>query len=112
MSAATFASAPGRIVSTFVPRKRRGAELFLLVLALIVGVGSYALVGLGRDGQVPTDIIQDGGGAVGGSPRTPSWSAAGSWGRPAWSATSPSATSRRTPTRSCSRPSSRSTASG
>ena len=38
MSVATFASAPGRIVSTFVPRKRRGAELFLLVLALIVGV--------------------------------------------------------------------------
>jgi cell division protein FtsW (lipid II flippase) len=61
MSAATFASAPGRIVSTFVPRKRRGAELFLLVLALIVGVSSYALVGLGRDGEVPTDIIEYGG---------------------------------------------------
>jgi cell division protein FtsW (lipid II flippase) len=61
MSATTFASAPGRIVSTFVPRKRRGAELFLLVLALIVGVSSYALVGLGRDGEVPTDIIEYGG---------------------------------------------------
>src|SRR4029079_1534916 len=61
MSAATFASAPGRMVSTFVPRKRRGAELFLLVLALIVGVSSYALVGLGRDGEVPTDIIEYGG---------------------------------------------------
>ena len=61
MTASTFASAPGRIVSSFVPRKRRGAELFLLVLALIVGVGSYALVGLGRDGQVPTDIIEYGG---------------------------------------------------
>ena len=33
MSAATFASAPGRIVSAFVPRKRRGTELFLLVFA-------------------------------------------------------------------------------
>ncbi|MEP6665614.1 MAG: FtsW/RodA/SpoVE family cell cycle protein [Nocardioidaceae bacterium] len=50
-----------RIVSSFVPRKRRGAELFLLVLALVVGVGSYALVGLGRDGEVPTDIIEYGG---------------------------------------------------
>ncbi len=47
--------------STFVPRKRRGAELYLLVLALLVGVSSYALVGLGRDGQVPTDIVQYGG---------------------------------------------------
>ncbi len=61
MTAASFASAPGRIVSSFVPRKRRGAELFLLILALIVGVGSYALVGLGRDGVVPTDIIEYGG---------------------------------------------------
>jgi cell division protein FtsW (lipid II flippase) len=61
MSAGTFTSAPGRIVSSFVPRKRRGAELFLLTLALIVGVGSYALVGLGRDGEVPADIIEYGG---------------------------------------------------
>ncbi len=54
-------STSSRIVSAFVPRKRRGAELFLLVLALVVGVGSYALVGLGRDGEVPTDIIAYGG---------------------------------------------------
>jgi cell division protein FtsW (lipid II flippase) len=59
MSAAMTTSS--RIVSSFVPRKRRGAELFLLVLALVVGVSSYALVGLGRDGQVPTDIIEYGG---------------------------------------------------
>ena len=57
--------APGRFVSAFVPRKRRGAELFLLILALIISVSSYALVGLGRDGTVPTDIIEYGGCMVG-----------------------------------------------
>jgi cell division protein FtsW (lipid II flippase) len=31
----------------FVHRRRRGAELFLLVIALVVGVGAYAAVGLG-----------------------------------------------------------------
>jgi len=51
--------------STFVPRKRRGAELALLVLALLVGVSSYALVGLGRDGEVPADIVEYGGALVG-----------------------------------------------
>ncbi len=50
---------------TFVPRKRRGAELALLVLALLVGVSSYALVGLGRDGEVPADILEYGGALVG-----------------------------------------------
>jgi cell division protein FtsW (lipid II flippase) len=42
-------------------RSRRGAELFLLVLSLIVGVGAYAVVGIGTDGSVPTDIIGYGG---------------------------------------------------
>ncbi|WP_342778829.1 hypothetical protein [Nocardioides humi] len=37
----------------FVHRRRRGAELFLLVLALIVGIGAYAAVGLGVDGRCP-----------------------------------------------------------
>ncbi|MGI8434209.1 MAG: FtsW/RodA/SpoVE family cell cycle protein [Nocardioidaceae bacterium] len=50
-----------RRISDFVPRKRRGAELFLLVLALLVGVSAYALVGLGRDGEIPADIITYGG---------------------------------------------------
>ena len=45
----------------FVHRRRRGAELFLLVLALAVGVGAYAAVGLGVDGEVPTDLIAYGG---------------------------------------------------
>src|SRR3954452_18726477 len=44
-----------------VPRRRRGAELFLLVLALLVGVGAYAAVGLGVKGKVPADIVSYGG---------------------------------------------------
>ncbi|GAA1477465.1 FtsW/RodA/SpoVE family cell cycle protein [Nocardioides aestuarii] len=45
----------------FVHRRRRGAELFLLVLALAVGIGAYAAVGLGVEGTVPADIIGYGG---------------------------------------------------
>ncbi len=45
----------------FVHRRRRGAELFLLVLALAVGVGGYAAVGIGVQGKVPPDIIGYGG---------------------------------------------------
>lgn len=45
----------------FVHRRRRGAELFLLVLALLVGIGGYAAVGLGVDGEVPTNLIGYGG---------------------------------------------------
>jgi cell division protein FtsW (lipid II flippase) len=45
----------------FVHRRRRGAELFLLVLALAVGVGGYAAVGLGVEGHVPADILGYGG---------------------------------------------------
>ena len=45
----------------FVHRRRRGAELFLLVLSLLVGVGAYAAVGLGVEGTVPADIVGYGG---------------------------------------------------
>ncbi|WP_121258791.1 FtsW/RodA/SpoVE family cell cycle protein [Nocardioides ferulae] len=45
----------------FVHRRRRGAELFLLVLALAVGVGGYAAVGLGVDQEVPADLVGYGG---------------------------------------------------
>jgi len=45
----------------FVHRRRRGAELFLLVLALFVGVGAYAAVGLGVKEKVPADIVSYGG---------------------------------------------------
>src|SRR3954447_10955066 len=45
----------------FVHRRRRGAELFLLVLALAVGIGAYAAVGLGVEGEVPADLLGYGG---------------------------------------------------
>jgi cell division protein FtsW (lipid II flippase) len=45
----------------FVHRRRRGAELFLLVLALMVGIGAYAAVGLGVEGVVPADLVGYGG---------------------------------------------------
>ncbi len=41
----------------FVHRRRRGAELFLLVLALGVSVGAYAAVGLGMEGTIPPNMI-------------------------------------------------------
>jgi cell division protein FtsW (lipid II flippase) len=59
------AMAPARLSSAIAPRKRRWTELGLLVVALAVGVSSYALVGLGRDGTVPTDIVEYGGTLVG-----------------------------------------------
>ncbi|VXC41713.1 FtsW/RodA/SpoVE family cell cycle protein [Nocardioides sp. AX2bis] len=54
-------SQPGALMG-FVHRRRRGAELFLLVLALTVGIGAYAAVGLGVEGVVPADILGYGGG--------------------------------------------------
>lgn len=44
------------------PRKRRWAELFLLILALVVGIGAYVAVGFGVDGDVPADVYTLGGG--------------------------------------------------
>jgi len=50
-------TAPAAELATdVVPRKRRGTELFLLLLALLVGVGAYVSVGLGYTGDVPADI--------------------------------------------------------
>ncbi|HET7325766.1 MAG TPA: FtsW/RodA/SpoVE family cell cycle protein [Nocardioidaceae bacterium] len=40
----------------FVHRRRRGAELVLLLMSLVVGIGAYAAVGLGAKGTVPSDI--------------------------------------------------------
>ncbi|WP_109507076.1 FtsW/RodA/SpoVE family cell cycle protein [Nocardioides speluncae] len=45
----------------FVHRRRRGAELFLLILSLFVGIGGYAAVGFGVQEKVPPDIIGYGG---------------------------------------------------
>jgi len=44
----------------FVHRRRRGAELFLLVQSLIVGIGGYAAVGMGAQDKVPTNIVNYG----------------------------------------------------
>lgn len=55
------ATSPGALMG-FVHRQRRGAELFLLVLALAVGIGAYAAVGIGMQGEVPADILTYGGG--------------------------------------------------
>ncbi|HEY9393199.1 FtsW/RodA/SpoVE family cell cycle protein [Nocardioides sp. NBC_00850] len=41
----------------FVHRSRRGAELVLLILALVVGIGAYAAVGLGVKEEIPVDIV-------------------------------------------------------
>ncbi|MCW2818484.1 MAG: cell division protein [Marmoricola sp.] len=53
------ASLPGALAG-FVHRRRRGAELVLLVMSLVVGIGAYAAVGLGADGQVPVDLFTHG----------------------------------------------------
>jgi cell division protein FtsW (lipid II flippase) len=45
----------------FVHRRRRGAELFLLILSLLVGIGGYAAVGIGVEEKVPADIVGYGG---------------------------------------------------
>ncbi len=47
--------------SSFVHRRRRGAELFLLLTALVVGIGAYAAVGLGVEGTIPAGIVGYGG---------------------------------------------------
>ncbi|WP_449386038.1 FtsW/RodA/SpoVE family cell cycle protein [Cellulomonas soli] len=45
-------------------RAGRGTELWLLGLALAIGIGAYALVGLGTQGSVPADVLGYGGGLV------------------------------------------------
>ena len=87
---------PGPRFMGFVHRRRRGAELFLLILALVVGIGAYAAVGLGVEGTIPPDILAYGGWLAAADRRATSWSG--------WS--------RRTPTRCCCRSSPRSTGSG
>jgi cell division protein FtsW (lipid II flippase) len=48
----------------WVPRKRRGAELFLTFLAVFIGVAAYASVGLGTEGRIPADTYKLGGALV------------------------------------------------
>ena len=48
---------PASSMPVFVHRSRRGAELVLLILALVVGIGAYAAVGLGVKEEIPVDIV-------------------------------------------------------
>lgn len=48
----------------WVPRKRRGAELVLTVLAVFIGIAAYASVGLGVEGRIPADTYKLGGALV------------------------------------------------
>ncbi|QZY29182.1 FtsW/RodA/SpoVE family cell cycle protein [Nocardioides coralli] len=50
-------SQPTGTILGFVHRRRRGAELYLLVLALAVGLGAYAAVGLGVEGTIPANMV-------------------------------------------------------
>lgn len=52
------------LVTSVVPRTRRNVELLLLVLAFVVALGAYALVGIAAEGRVPADLIAVGGGLV------------------------------------------------
>jgi cell division protein FtsW (lipid II flippase) len=51
---------PATAYRAFTHRRRRGAELFLLILSLAVGLGAYAAVGLGAQGKVPADFVEYG----------------------------------------------------
>ncbi len=43
---------------TWVPRKRRGAEFFLTILAVLIGIGGYCAVGLGVEGRIPAGVYK------------------------------------------------------
>ncbi|GAA1723465.1 FtsW/RodA/SpoVE family cell cycle protein [Aeromicrobium alkaliterrae] len=43
--------------ATWVPRKRRGAELVLTVMAVGLAIFAYCAVGLGAEGRVPAGVV-------------------------------------------------------
>ncbi|MGJ9422254.1 FtsW/RodA/SpoVE family cell cycle protein [Aeromicrobium sp. CF3.5] len=47
-----------------VPRKRRGAELFLTALAVAISILAYAAVGIGTTGSIPSDTFKLGGAVI------------------------------------------------
>ena len=49
----------------WVPRKRRGTELVLLVMALVLSIGAYVAVGLGVNGAIPANTYMLAGGITG-----------------------------------------------
>ncbi len=50
--------AAGMTTPAWIPRKRRGAEFFLTVLAVFIGITAYAAVGLGVEGRIPADTYK------------------------------------------------------
>ncbi|MGH8938856.1 MAG: FtsW/RodA/SpoVE family cell cycle protein, partial [Actinomycetes bacterium] len=40
------------------PRKRRGAEFFLTILAVVIGIAAYCAVGLGTKGTIPAGVAK------------------------------------------------------
>ncbi len=64
MSATPAAPALGTGAVQTLPRKRRGTELFLLVAALVVGIGAYVTAELGYNGEVPDNLVDVAGGFV------------------------------------------------
>lgn len=51
-------SAASSAAPTWVPRKRRGAEFFLTILAVLIGIGAYCAVGLGVEGRIPAGVYK------------------------------------------------------
>ena len=51
-------SAASGAAPNWVPRKRRGAEFFLTVLAVLIGIAAYCAVGLGVEGKVPGSAVK------------------------------------------------------
>ena len=43
---------------SLVPRKRRGAELVLTLMAVLIGIAAYCAVGLGSEGRVPAGALK------------------------------------------------------
>ena len=54
----TYRNANAQPPQTKGPRTYRIAELFLILLAIAVSAGAYALVGLGTDKQIPANVIE------------------------------------------------------
>jgi cell division protein FtsW (lipid II flippase) len=50
------------LVTPVVPPTRRNVELLLLLLAIAVATGAYALAGIGTSGTVPPDMLANAGG--------------------------------------------------
>ena len=40
-----------------LPRKRRGVELIMIIIALLIALGAYIIVGLTMDGRVPPSLL-------------------------------------------------------